>query len=363
MVNPFYKKSYKHITFFAERQIRKMKKSERINRLNRKYFQDESGEIDLVAHSINCYENILYHALKDYKVDYKLAFCNDINLRVGVGKDIILTKNHIDVHDDLFIVNSHSPSSDLACTLIEKLVDSGKIVAVNTMFDMLPPYFWFGSQEKKGKSNTHLCTIVGYDSNNFFFTDNPSMLVKERMKTYPGNDTIGVIEKSIMEKAFQYYCQIYEISINVNALRSIDKFEETRVAILQNYDMCSYYDTCNNSVTYIGKSALQKFIWALENDLILNELTKDFFFVYLMYSSRKIFKWCLEKKRNEYINSNVVLECLDTTIKEWEILYYIILRHVLSPRANIKDVLIKKITRIIFLEDILMGRLSKCNLR
>lgn len=51
-----------------------------MHRLERRYFINEDGSEDRILSSIDCYEKILYHALRDYDLDYKLVFCDDINL-------------------------------------------------------------------------------------------------------------------------------------------------------------------------------------------------------------------------------------------------------------------------------------------
>jgi hypothetical protein len=53
-----------------------------MNRLERYYFINEDGSEDKIIFSIDCYEKILYHALRDYNIDYKLVFCDDINLKM-----------------------------------------------------------------------------------------------------------------------------------------------------------------------------------------------------------------------------------------------------------------------------------------
>jgi len=45
-----------------------------MNRLERYYFINEDGSEDKIIFSIDCYEKILYHALRDYNIDYKLEF-------------------------------------------------------------------------------------------------------------------------------------------------------------------------------------------------------------------------------------------------------------------------------------------------
>ncbi len=331
------------------------------DKLKLKYYKDENGNVDMIAHSINCYEKVLYHAMRGYGINYKMAFCDDINLLLKSTKHIEICKNRSNIHDDLFVVEEYFPDPKKACAFIEESLKSGWTVAVNTMFDMLTPYYWYHDKSKEGISNTHLCTIIGFDRDNFYFVEDPYMTVKERLRVHPDNDTVGIIEKKVMEKAFRYYCYVLKIKIDEKKIPYIDRFEEIKKIIVKNY-----YTGLGEHGNYIGRKALNILSRSLENNKFLDELKKDFFWIHLMHSSRSIFLWCLQEKQSIYMNCNLLKQYLIESIEEWKILYCVVAKSVYSSAnggIDINKIIIKKANKIMEIEDKLIDAMENCKLK
>ncbi len=330
-----------------------------MNRLEKNYFYNGNKPHNNLISSLDCLEKVLYHALSEHIPDCKYAFCNDINLNIcQCHKLYNYYPNRLDLNTDLFKIESYCPEPEKSLTLLEQLIDSGTLVAINTMFDILPPYTWYMQEDKRGKSNTHFCTIIGYDENNYFFVDDPSMLVDERLIRYNNNPTIGLIKKNTLKTAFNEYCQIITVKVNKGCLPYINKFDVIKSQVIDNYNSksCFYDDT----IVILGRNALEKLTTDVYDDAILSTIVSNFYWVHLMYSRRILFKECIKDISDNNTNINLILMNLDKSISEWKAVYRIIATHVYKRQySNLPYILSKRIEKIINIEDSLIESLNK----
>jgi len=332
-----------------------------MNRLERRYYINEDGSEDNLVQSVDCIEKILYHALRDYEgIDYIYAFCDDINICHNQYSDeskFLITSSKLNLNRKLFNYKIKSVLPHHAIASVEKAIDNGVCIAVCTMFDMLPPYYWYQKPSKIGVSNTHWCLIVGYDKENLFFADSPDMLVAERMQTYPSNPTIGIISKSIMVEAFKKYCALLTVNINTKELPHIDNFDEVFKAVLLNYYTPSIVK--DGVIFNKGRSALVAMIQSAEHTKFLDHVAGDYYIFYLQAKRREIFKSCMIDKQSRYTDIKSTLEALDASIKSWNALHYLFMRHYHQPYKNLRERMQKMIADMISLEDQVVNALSK----
>lgn len=164
-------------------------------RMSKKYiFDNKENENNLYGY-IDCYEKILCCALEEHTENCKKVFCNDINLKICI-EQLGFYPNDLKLKDELFQVKRYTPIPQQAMRVLENLIDKGTIVAVCTMFDMLPPFEWYQQKDKIGKSNTHFTIVVGYDKNYVYFAEHPDMLKRDAVM-WSENPTVGMIEKNI----------------------------------------------------------------------------------------------------------------------------------------------------------------------
>lgn len=328
-----------------------------MNRFEKRYFINSDGTPDKLIISIDCYQKILYHALCDYSIDYKYAFCDDINLLIEQNDELRFDINTLNLNASLFDVRKYTPNPSEALPLVEKLIDTGTIVAVCTMFDMLPPYAWYKQEDKIGKSNTHFFMIIGYDDKNYYFVDDPGMLVGERMIKYNNNPSVGVLDKSLLLSALQEYCLIITVDVIESMFSYLNFFDIVKNKIVENYYVSNSRIRENNIIGRQALELLNKSVTISKSTVSI--ISKDYYWIHLMHSRRSIFKWCLEGLVNEYENTSLVLEYLDEDITNWKMLYGVVSRHVYKPHPEIENTINNRVNNIINIEDKLIESIEK----
>ena len=336
----------------------------KMNRLERKYLIDENGSDDFLFYAVDCYEKILYHAIKDYGVDHKFAFCDDINLcfthDVNKGK-VHFDLNESHVNDSLFLVNRYLPDHDSIEKILKEKVDSGKITAVRTMFDMLAPYVWYKNEDRAGISNTHFCLVVGYDDESYYFVDDRWMVNSDRWKPYSKNPTIGIIERHHFLEALNVFCEIMVVEINTELLNEVNKFDEVAKKIVESYYVKYAPKPEYEYPWYVGREALEKIAeltYTKEKfQPIKRHLEKNLFFVHLLIKRREILKQCLQVVSDQYDSHKVtkLINAIDDSIKEWRVLQSISSKQSLKSYDNFELIIREHFEKLVQTEDSLIG--------
>lgn len=336
-----------------------------MNRLTRKYFIKDDGSIDKINSSINCFESVLYNALRDYNCDYKFVFCGDINLKiVKKNNKFEYLLNNLELHKTLFKVTRLRPNYKAIQSELEEQIDTGKIVSVRTMFDELQEYCYATMDEKKGFTNTHFCLVIGYDKDNYYVVDHPTMFIRGKIITYKLNETVVLIHKEDFINALKVFCDIAVIDVNNQLLKRMDKvtiLKETIDIIVNNY-------TDNGSIkvdnsVYIGRTSILRMIELIHSDLAdetIELLQKDYFFLYLLHSRRFLLQNCL-KDLEDIFDKNMldkVLKQLNRSIVCWKSYYYIISKSAMKSDPLICNKVKKLLERILLVEDELIKVMS-----
>lgn len=293
-----------------------MNEKRMIRRMQKKYFAESDGKYEDVYFSLDCYDKILYQAIHEYTDDCKRIFCNDINMGIILDPFVCYPVD-LRIKDELFRVERFMPEEKEALSILENLVESGSVVGLCTMFDKLPPYCWYGQEDKVGKSNTHFSMIIGFDKENYYYVDDPSML-RPDAKMLAENHTVGIIEKKYLREALKEYCQILTVEVNDELLKEYDKFDLVKEKIVENYHKEMLFD---GKKVFLGRNALTKFAEILKEDEYFEMIVSNFFWIYLMARKRKLFGQCLQEKNNKS-NGREICKIIDQSCKEWEMLYY-----------------------------------------
>lgn len=341
-----------------------------MNRLTRKYFIMDDGRIDNINSSINCFESVLYNALRDYNCDYKFVFCGDINLKIAKKSNKFgYLLNNIALHKILFKVKRLNPNYSAIQSVLEEQIDTGKIVSVRTMFDELQEYCYSTMLEKKGFTNTHFCLVIGYDSENYYVVDHPTMFIKENLNTYKLNKTVALIHKDDFIKALNTFCDIAVIDINNQVLKSINKVTILKDAI--DISIKGYTDNGsfrNDNSVHVGRASILKMIELMHSDLAaetIKNLQNDYFFLYLLHSRRFLLNNCL-KDLEDMFNKDILdkaIKQLDRSIVCWKSFYYIVSKSTMKPDPQICNKVNKLLEKILFVEDELIKVLSNLNIQ
>jgi hypothetical protein len=229
------------------------------------------------------------------------------------------------------------------------------------MFNLLTPYAWHWDNIDRSR-NTHYCFLVGYDDNDYYFVEDPTMIKKEYFVPLENNPTIGRISKEEMLKALRMFCEIMVVDVNQKKLYNINKFKEITKQIVKNYNHKSFsYDY---GTVYIGREALCKiieYIYTNKFESIKNYLENNYFFIHLLYSRRLIYKWCLEDVESEYNReySIEIYKSIQESVNTLQTLRNLIIKHNIKPFKTFNQITNKWVKRLMKNEDILIESISK----
>jgi len=336
-----------------------------MNALERQYFLTEDGKPDEFLLQLGCDEKIFYHKLCNYNVDPNVIFINDINISLVCDDNFLgMYLNQLHINDALFQQKFYDVQNvEDALMLIESLIDKGETVAMRTMFDMLPAYGWYTVAEKKGVSDTHRCLIVGYDSENYFIAEDPSMIDSVRGIKHATNPTITLIEKSHLADALGITCEISTVHVNreqVMQVAASTKIAE-RFAFVKEQVVKTYYSeqALSNVGGYIGRQAINKLLEVFkEGDRkFIDMFANNYFNIYLAYTRRMIFMHNL-KLVVDGANDRVEVALLDKLIAMWVKIYKYAIKNSIKPITDIHVTFYNLLYQIKSLEDRLMSVLA-----
>lgn len=336
-----------------------------MNRLEQSYHYDEDGEIDEFCTLLDCAEQILYFALKEYKeeykVDYKKFFCQDINLRLEETQKISLHFNK-DYGDDnpFFIEKKIEVDQENVFLKLKEEIDRGSLIVIRTMIDMLPHYEAY-KPNIIGTRDGHFFLIVGYDENKFFYVDSPFMLKESCCIKLENNKAIGIVEEDVLAKAFAVLCEASTLSVQSEHL--LDWNMEDRIELILNRIVENYYlepqintNNSTNRQKYIGRSALERILEYSQSEQpveVLSLILKDFYFTHLMLAKRKILRMCLmdEKKYSQCNTTEKLIGYIDQSIREWDKFKLVLVKNLHVPNKNLKQIVSDKVNKLITIED------------
>ena len=112
---------------------------------------------------------------------------------------------------------------------IEALLNEGKAVVVQTCMQRVPFFKDFKSfdyplDEEYYKANyqwQHTFLVIGHDREYVYYVEGPYNLNKERYIPYPGNPTIGVIEKAQLLPAFDAFLNYTYLDIDMGQMKEM----------------------------------------------------------------------------------------------------------------------------------------------
>ncbi|MEF9958766.1 MAG: hypothetical protein RR776_02195 [Niameybacter sp.] len=338
------------------------------NYLTKLYNIDAEGNYDEISIHINCWEQIIYNALKNYEIEYEFAFCDQINLYLNkIGTTFEMECISTNIHEDLYKVEVVEIEVDIFET-INTLLDSGEILGVATAFNLLPPYIYY-DEESIEVHNKHFMTMIGRDEEEYYFVESPLLIAKERNTTYFENPTINVIKKEVLQKAFKVSSSIRRVFINKKQLSEIDKLSDVIGMIIRDYKGEGMLLDSSKDV-YVGRKAFQEFIKILkENKLGYTEsnFLQSHFPAHICYSRRMLLKKCLEKSKNEKHQISYIkcLGLLDDSINKWSLLKRSILKNIYIKDEtrkfgeDFRKNIIKIVEEILIIEDELISCLEQ----
>lgn len=322
--------------------------------IHKRFFLKEDNTEDVICFSLDCWEQYLYFSIKDYEIDSKIVFCNDINVYYDRDKKEI-NRNTIDFNKNLFSIKTCVDNKNFV-KIIEEIISRNNIAVLKTVFNLLEPYTW-SNYIKHMLYTTHNMGIIGLDDIYYYFIDSPMVINKEWPSISKENPCIFKIERYKLERVCSIYCKVSEIKVNVSYIHKIAKLKDIIQQIVVNY-----YDVGESNNRLLGGSALNEIKKDLYSGVDINQLAffKDHFLCHLIYSRIFLLKICIEED-NTYRNKTnfcTIINLLNSLLGAWYIIKEMILKNSYVKINDFIHRIIKKMDEIHLLENKLVSNLE-----
>lgn len=342
-------------------------------RLIRRYFLNEDGTVDQINASLNCFENVLYNALKqdDPNRDYTSIFCNDINLELvhqnnSSGTCSTYNLSDMDLQTGLFSIDRWQPKAEDIVSQLQQSIDSNATVAVRTMFDLLPQYYYSTVPEKQGAGNTHYSLVVGYTPTHYCIAETQAMLIEQNAVYDPCNPTILLIPKIEFEQALQVFCEIFTVRIMRSYLSNLDQRDLIQRALhksVENYEIAPICQTTTQTV-YHGRAALKQMIALFSSEYAQQEMStmqQNYFFLYLMHARRYLLQLCCNQIKSCIAKHHIISlnAALHESMNCWKKLYFFVAKSTVARSQTSYQQMDKQLKNLLLIEDRLMTILSE----
>ena len=303
--------------------------------LNQFYYVSDSNERDPVVNILSdCIEQCSYLIMKNkYKINdnsFKLLL-NELTFFVFDSKsviDIVVSGNHYDLFNLKF---SPYKEMDAYYEIIRELKEDNMVILF-TVKEMLP-FSIFYKDDFKVPNNYqpfHVILIIGQDDENFFFIENPDIIVRSRTQFYENNKQVGIIRKDLLKGLSKYYCRFATICINETKIKEFNYVDDAINRSISNFFK---ENVIEDGITYYyGINAFKKLINVCnEGNISLRSISPTNDRDMLAYFDWKI--WCIKNRRKYMYNYLLTQNCseklkeeLQNSIKHWETLYRIMVK-------------------------------------
>lgn len=313
---------------------------------DRLYYSEPDNDSNKLFGLLNCTEKIKYYILRDYVgTDRWGYFCKDINLQFDYEQRSF-TVGEIFLGEDIFDVKIIKPDQDERLCTIEKLLVENGIVGVQTRFELLDCYIW---QPEDGSHTGHVMAIINQDNEYFYFVESLEILEKSVLTKIYYNQDVRKISKREIEKALQYFCNIYIFSLNECLL---NKFNiKNRINYMLRKCVKRYY---KSPILGFGKRAYLEMLSSMKQQF--NEIWKENFnthwYAHLMLSRRRILYRNMEKN-NMFERAEKLRKALNDSITAWDKFKILIMKNNEKEVDEFRERCISCFEKIIIKDDIL----------
>lgn len=315
--------------------------------LKTNYYLDGNGNTDIIVDSLgDCILQSTYLIGKNILniPDLYVAYLNEITVMFGTSEngDFRLLHNIKNVYDKkIFKLIKHDCVNKNVQEIITELLNNRTVAVIHPIIERFPFAEAYDPEYKENKIRSlHYFLIVYEDDSNYYFVDNPSIVVKKRSNQYYKNKQIGIISKKIFIELAKDCCNIFEV-----------KFDKDRIC----ESICNWKTPFFNSfvnynkpqeiidglrITY-GKQALEsmKNLFLFEN-LTLDDMAPSNDRNMLKYLLWKI--WIIKGRRTlqkKYLESHnfdsikdkqKVIQSIDLSVNAWEHFNIILIKNQLK---------------------------------
>ncbi len=235
------------------------------------YYKDELGRFDPIVDSLSdCIVQSAYLIGKNkFNIsDFYVLFLNETTVKIVASNDKIISLGTIEnVYDknffDVFVLSENGKNSS---AIISERLKNGKISIVYPIIERFPFEELYDPQYKAMKRRAeHVFLIVGEDEENYYFVDNPAVIVTEKFSPFEGNPQVGLLNKKFFDSVTSDFCEILSPHFY------LQKFEDVKAkwkdAVYLSYN--NYFKQCvieGNHTTYYGQEALKRLVELFESD-------------------------------------------------------------------------------------------------
>ncbi|HEX3028866.1 MAG TPA: hypothetical protein VHT34_06100, partial [Clostridia bacterium] len=148
------------------------------------------------------------------------------------------------IREDVFKFSYINSNANEAMAGIEKLLDAGKQVIINTNTRRTPFNIEFGGfdwpyDEKDGQSHNFLA--LAHDKENLYYVEMPELINEKNYIPYKGNKYVGMVRKADLIPAFELYVNYGTIDIDKNNLLKKSNLKECIGLSLENNSRHVFY--------------------------------------------------------------------------------------------------------------------------
>ncbi|MEW9698571.1 hypothetical protein [Paenibacillus sp. SI8] len=247
--------------------------------LLQEYYTRRDGTADEFTTLLSCFQAGLYFNLKMKKgihSPYELfvtdpSFCIDLG-HDGSFRDVNAVQRWTCF--EVFRTKDTTGKGIEALQEIEKLLDQGEILLLDTHSTRIPFFESFQSLDSHFDPNVHitpynhLFVAIGHTDNHLIYVESPHLLNRNHMP-YENSKCVGVISKDTLLHAlncFAIYRQVVIHEDGLNAENDVRRVVET----LCSYDANQRLPSISNpdSVRYFGNEALGKLVQCIRQGLL-----------------------------------------------------------------------------------------------
>ncbi len=305
--------------------------------LNSNYYIGSDGTIDPIVDSLgDCVVQASYIIGKNkYDMDnFFVAYLNESTLTIQFDENGAF--NGFGTIENIFErgsfrINRYYDTNERTAEKVSELLAEDIIPIIYPIIERFPfAELYDPNYDKQVRKSHHVFIIVGEDDENFFFVDNPAVIVYSNFTSYEHNSEIGVISKKEFSESAKYCCDIMFIEHYPELIR--DDIRRWKLSFLRSHD--HYYNEStleDDKITYYGKEAVIKLRGIFDSEQLLfsddapthdrDMMTYFRWRIWNVRGRRMLQREYLKRfySENEEIRK-VMMQALDNSLLYWDLL-------------------------------------------
>lgn len=327
------------------------------------FFRKKDNSEDKLAMALSCYEAAIYNIVKNSgQLDKSLIiplFLRDISPILSYEEDtgvFFITNensNYAPVwHKYIRLISYVKEQDNHAIEFLESLLDKGQMVMLQTVFQKVNYYAEYNPDFDMNSyfngAAPHVNILLYHEDDKFYYAEKvPNRVNLNNFVPYELNRQIGVIKKSDMEEACNFYMKCYTLDMDVQFIKENLKHEDIVSyihAISENF--IGKTVKVNGITKYYGISALEKIIDICvkevdikkykhtDNWALFDKLTFDF---WMLHGSRYIlFEYIMQEIRDVGEKEELIQlrETLYEAVFQWRLLERVLSKLIKSSKST-----------------------------